>query len=266
MLSKLKSNRGYIFTLEALLVAMLFISAFYLAYMAYSNNYLTSFEEKRDIEGFQRANLKTDVMFKKAELPGEGFSEDYKEFLEEVCRRYWGTDKMVGTLNPNENVSSIGGFVANEKIGNLNTEFPNATNLFIKSRNVLVAVEINETENNVFRETLEDNDVLYFKAENSYDELQHIFLKSNLKSNTPITTTLTINGVPLVINLTNSEKDIIDLIKNYSLIETNDVNEIKLLKTEPKTSIDIQFIYTSNTKIYIAKLRPMNISAYTNYN
>ena len=76
MLSKLKSNRGYIFTLEALLVAMLFISAFYLAYMAYSNNYLTSFEEKRDIEGFQRANLKTDEMFKKAELPGEGFSED----------------------------------------------------------------------------------------------------------------------------------------------------------------------------------------------
>jgi hypothetical protein len=186
MLSKLKSKRGYIFTLEALLVAMLFVSAFYLTYMMYSNNYLTSFEEKRDIEGFQRANLKTDVMFKKAELSGEGFSEDYKAFLEEVCRRYWGTDRMVGTLNPYENVNSIGGFVANETIGNLNTAFPNATNLFIKSRNVLVAVEINETENNVFRETLEDNDVLYFKAENNKNT------SISLKPRTDITTTVTL--------------------------------------------------------------------------
>ena len=259
MLSKLKSNRGYIFTLEALLVAMLFISAFYLAYMAYSNNYLTSFEEKRDIEGFQRANLKTDVMFKKAELSGEGFSEDYKEFLEEVCRRYWGTDKMVGTLNPNENVSSIGGFVANKTIGNLNTVFPNATNLFIKSRNLLVAVSTYKA-NNEFNELMVDNDVLYFKAENR--DIQHIFLKPN----TSTTVTLTINGVPVVINLSRGKNKINDIVENYSLMERNDVNEIKLLKTEPTASIQIKVIYGNNTKIYIAKLRPMNISAYTNYN
>ena len=260
MLSKLKSNRGYIFTLEALLVAMLFISAFYLAYMAYSNNYLTSFEEKRDIEGFQRANLKTDVMFKKAELPGEGFSEDYKEFLEEVCRRYWGTDKMIGTLNPNENVSSIGGFVANKTIGNLNTAFPNATSLFIKSRNLLVIVSTRNEVNNVFKETMVDNDVLYFKAENR--DITNIFLKPN----TSTTVTLTINGVPLVINLSRGENKIKYIVKNYSLMERNDVNEIKLLKTEPTASIQIKVIYGGDTKIYIAKLRPMNISAYTNYN
>jgi hypothetical protein len=258
MLSKLKSNRGYIFTLEALLVAMLFISAFYLTYMMYSNNYLTSLEEKRNIEGFQRANLKTDVMFKKAELPGEGY---YKEFLEEVCKRYWGTDKMVGTLNPYENVSSIGGFVANKTIGNLNTAFPNATSLFIKSRNLLVAVSTYKANNVLkFNETLTDNDVLYFKAENR--DIKNIFLKPN----TSTTVTLTINGVPLVINLSKRNNKISDIVENYSLMERNDVNEIKLLKTEPTASIQIKVIYGSNTKIYIAKLRPMNISAYTNYN
>jgi len=258
MLSKLKSNRGYIFTLEALLVAMLFISAFYLTYMMYSNNYLTSFEEKRDIEGFQRANLKTDVMFKKAELPGEGFSEDYKEFLDDVCKRYWGTDKMVGTLNPNEDVSSIGGFIVNGV-----TNFPNATNLFIKNRNLLVAVTTRNEVNNVFKETMVDNDVLYFKAENS--NILSISLKP-LNPSISTTVTLTINGVPLVINLSNADKEIIDTIEDYSLLEMNDVNEIKLLKTEPKASIQIKVIYGGNTKIYIAKLRPMNVSAYTDYN
>jgi hypothetical protein len=253
--------------LEALLVAVLFISAFYLAYMAHSHNYLTFLEEKRDVEGFQKANLKTDVMFRMAELPGDGFSEDYKEFLERVCRRYWGTDKMVGTLNQYEDVSGIGGFVSNEKIGNLNTTFPNVTNLFIKSRNLLVAVSTYKA-NDEFDELMVDNDVLYFKAENGSNILS-IYLK--LKPSTPTTATLTINGVPLVISLSNKNtfKEINTDINNYSLIETNDVNEIRLLNTEPKASIDVRVVYTGNiknTKIYVAKLRPMNISAYTDYN
>ena len=85
---KLASKKGYIFTYEALIVAFLFMGMLYVGHMAYTHNFLTFIEEKLDIQGAQKAHLKTDVMFRKAELAGSGFSEDYAKFLEDVCNRY----------------------------------------------------------------------------------------------------------------------------------------------------------------------------------
>ena len=109
---KLISKKGYIFTYEALIVAFLFLGILYVGNMAYTHNLLTFIEEKQNIQGAQKAHLETDVMFRKAELSGSGFSDDYATFLEDVGNRYWGTDKMGGTFSPYENVSDSGGFVS----------------------------------------------------------------------------------------------------------------------------------------------------------
>ncbi|CAB3289483.1 conserved protein of unknown function [Methanocaldococcus lauensis] len=76
MIKKIKSNKGYIFTFEAVIVAFIFLSIFYLGYSIYSHNLLTGIEEKRDTEQFHKALLLKDLFLKKYEFPGN-YKEDY---------------------------------------------------------------------------------------------------------------------------------------------------------------------------------------------
>ncbi|AIJ06358.1 hypothetical protein JH146_1516 [Methanocaldococcus bathoardescens] len=76
MFKKIKSNKGYIFTYEAVIVAFIFLSIFYVSYMVYSHNMLTAIEEKKDTEKFHKAVLLKDLYLKKYEFPGE-YTEDY---------------------------------------------------------------------------------------------------------------------------------------------------------------------------------------------
>ncbi|GEM_PF-3510985 len=85
MLKKIKSNKGYVFTYEAIIVAFIFVSIFYVGYVVYSHNVLTGLEEKKDIEKFHKALLLKDLYLKKYEFPGGFYTDDYiKNFTNEL--------------------------------------------------------------------------------------------------------------------------------------------------------------------------------------
>ena len=77
--SKIKSNRGYIFTYEAIAVAFIFMSIFYIGYMAYSHNFLTALEEKKDTENFHKALYLKNYYLKKYSYPGN-YSDEFMDF------------------------------------------------------------------------------------------------------------------------------------------------------------------------------------------
>ena len=79
MLRKVISKRGYVFTYEAILIAFVFLSIFYIGYMVYSHNLLTGLEEKKDTEKFHKALLLKDLYLKKYEFPGRFYTNDYME-------------------------------------------------------------------------------------------------------------------------------------------------------------------------------------------
>ncbi|ABR55149.1 hypothetical protein Mevan_1252 [Methanococcus vannielii SB] len=99
--SKLKSNRGYVFTYEAVAVVIIFVAVFYMGYFTFTHVNLTNQEHKRDIERFEKANLVSDMLFKMHELPSNSYVPDYMNFLKSVSNRYYGLDKIPGTFDPN---------------------------------------------------------------------------------------------------------------------------------------------------------------------
>ena len=102
MFKKIKSNKGYIFTYEAVMVAFIFLSIFYIGYMVYSHNMLTAIEEKKDTERFHKALLLKDYFLKKYEFPGE-YNEDYiQNFTNEL-------NLNEKTFDPINNFSEVNG-------------------------------------------------------------------------------------------------------------------------------------------------------------
>ncbi|WP_421077356.1 DUF2341 domain-containing protein [Methanothermococcus sp. Ax23] len=100
-LAKLKSKKGYIFTYEAIVVAIIFVIVFYVGHFAITHNILTVHEEKRNIESFEKANLITDVLYKQHELPSNSYIPDYKKFLDKIKERYYTSEsKIPGTFDP----------------------------------------------------------------------------------------------------------------------------------------------------------------------
>ena len=99
----------------------------------------------------------------------------------------------------------------------------------------------------------------------TYDEIERKPIPTiYINSNQTATATLTINGAPIVLSVNGTSKTLD--VETANLIETYGANEIKLLNTNPKSSVHLSVKYNYNTPIYVAKLRPINISAYTDYN
>ncbi len=68
--NSIKSNKGYVFTYEAIIVAFIFVSIFYVGYLAYSHNFLTTLGEEKDIGKFDKAIYLKDYYLKKYSFPG----------------------------------------------------------------------------------------------------------------------------------------------------------------------------------------------------
>lgn len=96
---KIKSNKGYIFTYEAIIVAFIFVSIFYIGYMTYSHNFLTSLENKKDTEKFHKALYLKDYYLKKYSFPGN-YSTDYS--VNFISRFEFNAD----TFDPSHNFSN----------------------------------------------------------------------------------------------------------------------------------------------------------------
>ena len=98
----------------------------------------------------------------------------------------------------------------------------------------------------------------------TYDDIERKPIPTiYINSNQTATATLTINGVPMVLSVNGTSKTLD--VETTNLIETYGVNGIKLLNTNPKSSVHLSVKYNYNTPIYVAKLRAINISAYTDY-
>jgi len=100
-LSKLKSNKGYIFTMEAVIVVTIALLLFYFAYFAITHNVLTFHETKRNIETFEKSNLRADKIFKDHEFPSNSYVPDYMRFVDRVRESYYTSrDTIPGTFDP----------------------------------------------------------------------------------------------------------------------------------------------------------------------
>ncbi|AXI25405.1 hypothetical protein CFE53_04370 [Methanofervidicoccus sp. A16] len=100
-LSKLRSNKGYIFTFEAIVAVMIVLLIFYVGYFTITHNILTFHEEKRDIEAFEKSNLIANKLFKDHEFPSNSYVPDYLRFVDRVRERYYTSrDTIPGTFDP----------------------------------------------------------------------------------------------------------------------------------------------------------------------
>jgi len=100
-LSKLKSNKGYIFTFEAIVAVMVVLLIFYVGHFAITHNILTFHEEKRDIEAFEKSNLIANKLFKDHEFPSNSYVPDYLRFVDKVRESYYTSrDTIPGSFDP----------------------------------------------------------------------------------------------------------------------------------------------------------------------
>lgn len=76
MITKIKSKKGYIFTYEAIMVAFIFLAVFYVGSMAYTHNFLTFLESKKDIDTAHKSPLLKDYYLKKYSFPGDFYERD----------------------------------------------------------------------------------------------------------------------------------------------------------------------------------------------
>ncbi|UXM84436.1 DUF2341 domain-containing protein [Methanococcus aeolicus] len=76
MITKIKSKKGYIITYEAIIVAFIFLAVFYVGSMAYTHNFLTILESKKDIDTAHKSLLLKDYYLKKYSFPGDFYERD----------------------------------------------------------------------------------------------------------------------------------------------------------------------------------------------
>ncbi|WP_048057937.1 DUF2341 domain-containing protein [Methanothermococcus okinawensis] len=86
--SKIKSKKGYIFTYEAIIVSIIFVMVFYIGSMAYTHNFLTALETKKDIDEAHNSLLLKDYYLKKYSFPGDFYnnSGNFKEHIVDSLR------------------------------------------------------------------------------------------------------------------------------------------------------------------------------------
>ena len=105
MIKKLTSKRGYVFTYEAIIIAFIFLSIFYIGYAVYSYNLLTGVEEKKNAEQYHKAILLKDFFIKSSSFPGKYYVDlYYRDFLNDL-------NIQEKTFDPLNNFSKFNGSV-----------------------------------------------------------------------------------------------------------------------------------------------------------
>ncbi|HIQ39273.1 MAG TPA: hypothetical protein EYH53_04625 [Methanothermococcus okinawensis] len=260
-LSKFKSNKGYIFTFEAIVAVMVVLLIFYVGYFAITHNILTFHEKKRDIEAFEKSNLIANKIFKDHEFPSDSYVPDYLRFVDRVRERYYTSrDTIPGTFDPfsfsdvykysvsynltiysNVNITSV----ASYRIYNLN-------NIYIKEKNLLVPVKTWKYNNsNMIFENVSIGEILYLDTEKP-SQLMYI----NISAQRPTDVTLSVNGVPFNMSINTTPK-ISEFGKVWEIYEPN---EIKILNISHNAPITLNVVYSAPSTIYVLKLKPTNIS------
>ncbi len=285
MFKKIKSNKGYIFTYEAVIVAFIFLSIFYVSYMVYSHNMLTAIEEKRDTEKFHKALLLKDVYLKKYEFPGKFYNEDYIQNFTKYLKLKEKTFDLLNNFSeyngsfyfviyPNTYDEMLSNIISNEN--DLNP-IPVPFNDRGKIINFTIYSNVNVTPNYILP-SISGSDIIYFKENlyipkitykraNIYNpkiygcEGDVIFFSiSNVTNTSNITISIdtydnysifTINGRIYELNETNSTEIL-------PSIDFHTINEIRILHAE--YPIIFKFIYSSPLNISYVVFSPRNIT------
>ncbi len=255
----LNKRGGYVFTLEALIVSLLFLTAFYIVYDSSNYNFVTSMEMKKDTEKYHKALLIIDYFIKKYQFPGS-YNEDYMQNFANYIKL-----KSFDPINnfSNETVyfivqnSSYDYYYPNN-ITNLKTLYIKNIVIYSNTYNNISHPNINYENRISFKETLyipKITGITYGNSVTLYgEEGAKIFFKFNgtIKSiNISAPAVLSINGyLYKVTNDTNITP----------LIYTNDINEIDILNCS--NVIKITLTTENNSKFYYVTFVPRTIIFY----
>ncbi|XRO77797.1 hypothetical protein ACO3VM_04565 [Methanocaldococcus sp. 10A] len=280
IIKKIKSNKGYIFTYEAIIVAFIFVSIFYVVYSTYSYNLGTAIEEKRDTEQFHKALLLKDLFLKKYEFPGN-YNEDYiQNFTSELNIQ----EKTFDPINNFSNESGKFYFIIHpneydEMLDNADISLNNIILIFNNGETFRIYSNVNDSYELPYN--LSDNTIITFK-ENVYipkitgiskntNEIElygcngdHIYFKVNdnvtdfsarlINTTNNEDVTISINGVIYQVTLSNSEKSI-NCTQN---IKINDINTIRILNSP--SPVEFKITTQNNANFYYLTLSPRNVT------
>ena len=261
-LSKLRSNKGYIFTFEAIVAVMIVLLIFYVGYFTITHNILTFHEEKRDIEAFEKSNLIANKLFKDHEFPSNSYVPDYLRFVDRVRERYYTSrDTIPGTFDPFSTSDSYEYCISYNLTlySNVNTtSVPNysiytfSNNIYVKEKNLLVPVRTWKYSNsNSILENVSVGEILYIDTEKP-SQLMYV----NISAQIPTNVILSVNGVPFNKSV-NTNPKISEFGKVWEIYEPN---EIKILNISNNVSITLNIVYSEPSTVYVLKLKPANIS------
>jgi len=267
-LSKLKSNKGYIFTFEAIVAVMAVLLIFYVGYFTITYNILTFHEEKRDIEAFEKSNLIADKIFKDYEFPSDSYVPDYLRFVDRVREMYYTSRETIpGTFDPYSNATyyfsnviyyfrNVPNIKSNVNITDMSipTQIQNFGNIYVKTKNLLVPVEMWKYNSSTdISENISIGEVLYFGT-NVSSKLEYI----NISAPESVNVTISVNGVPFEMEVDSTPRisGFGKVINTYSY----QPNEIKILNISRDVNITLDIRYTQPSTIYVLVLRPANIS------
>ena len=268
IISKLKSKKGYIFTFEAIVAAMIILMIFYVGHFAITNNILIIHEEKRDIRAFEKSNLMANKIFKDHEFPSDSYTQDYLIFVEKIKERYYTSGNTIpGTFDPYslENTgyeydiiytSTIYSNVNNSGIIN-STTYSFDDNIYIKTKNLLIPVKTcSYSFIHGMYESISKGEILYFTT-NGSSKLKYI----NISAPQPVDVVLSVNGVPFKMHVNSTPKisEFGKVINTHSS-EIYGPNEIKIINISNDIPIILNIMYSNSSTIYLLKLKPENIS------
>ncbi|WP_456374083.1 hypothetical protein [Methanocaldococcus sp.] len=294
MIKKIKSNRGIIFTFEAVIVAFIFLTIFFLGYSIYSHNLLTGIEEKKDTEKFHKALLLIDLFLKKYEFPGN-YSEDYiQNFTDELNLKEKTFDPINNFTNDSDRFIFI---IYPNKYDNILNNYVNLSNITFNFSGIIFKIYSNVSNVNNISINLSNikiYDWVVFFKENVYIpkitgitynsnvvylygcEGDHIYFKiQNYKTNNINISNVSakllnytgssevifsINGYIYNKSLNSSFKNINEIIPNI----ISGINKIEILYSP--VPVEFKIKTTNVTKFYYLTLSPRNITIMVNPN
>jgi len=259
----IKSNRGFIFTFEAIIIAFFVLIIFILIYGSLSHNFQSNLEEKKEIESYHKALYLKDYYIKKYSFPGlykEEYLTNFANNLNLEEKTFDPINNISGFLFVIENNSYDEALEGNINLGyirlnytklysNVNRDFnysPLTTKSFIMFKENLYIPKITGMENNnTFNLYGGEGDHIYFKVNSEITDVEAKLINNNGE------VILKINGYILNTSLNSSYKSL-----DKSFFKTG-INKIEVLKAPSVVEFSVK---TQNTgEVYYLTLSPRNV-------
>ncbi|MCS3900673.1 hypothetical protein [Methanococcus voltae] len=267
LVRKLGSKKGYIFSYEALIVIMLFLIIFFIITSNLSSSMLTAQNEIHSTQEIQKVNLLATKIYKDYEFPSDNYESDYYDFLTNLTRHYYSSNKIKGSYDPNcvdiynyeyeyqfnnIEVSDINSLIVNTSTHEGTFE----RKVYNFNRKKLVPVSLSKQIGYKYYFTLSQGQIFYYKNNDEY-----VLGNITLSSDVPTNAIFEVNGV--ITNRTLSSTESLSEFEKFLDYDGGNCLEIKLLSVSnsPETN-KVYFTITNDYNImnYGLKLESHNIT------